>query len=39
MDLADRLARFANVWVSEEPEPQDENKSRQACETPDGDGL
>lgn len=39
MDLADRLARFANVWVSEEPEPQDENKSRQACDAPDGDGA
>lgn len=38
-DLADRLARFANVWVSEEPEPQDENKSRQACDAPDGDGA
>lgn len=39
MDLADRLARIVNAWLSGEPEPQGENKSRQACEAPDGDGL
>lgn len=35
-DLADRLARLLNVWLSFEPEQQGKNKSRQACGAPDG---
>lgn len=36
-DLADRLARVLNVWMSWEP--QGKNKSRQVCGAPNGNEL
>lgn len=35
-DLADRLARVLNAWLSWEPE---HTKSRQACGAPDGEQV